>query len=157
MNLLSALLPLSNVELDVPAADKRAALHCAADHLAQSRGIDPGRVFQSLVERESLGSTGLGKGVAIPHGRCQGLRESAAAIVRLERPVAFDAPDGGPVQLMVALLVPEQASPQQHLQILSELAQMLSDADFRQQLMSATQPQAVLAALAAWEPMRPAA
>jgi PTS system nitrogen regulatory IIA component len=156
MNLLSKLLPLSNVELGAPAPDKRAALARAAGLFEHSQGVSATKVLDSLIAREQLGSTGLGKGVAIPHGRLRGLRQAAAAIIRLQQPVAFDSPDGGPVQLMVVLLVPEQAT-QQHLQILSELAQMLSDTTFRDELMTATQPQALLEKVAAWEPIRPAA
>jgi len=156
MNLLSKLLPLSNVELGVPATDKRAALAHAATLFEHGQGANASKVLESLIAREALGSTGLGKGVAIPHGRLRGLRQAAAAIIRLQNPVAFDSPDGAPVQLMVVLLVPEQAT-QQHLQILSELAQMLSDTHFRDQLMTATQPQALLEKVAAWERIRPAA
>ncbi|HXF46406.1 MAG TPA: PTS sugar transporter subunit IIA, partial [Burkholderiaceae bacterium] len=95
-------------------------------------------------------------GVAIPHGRIKGLKEAAAAFIRLAEPVPFDAPDGRPVRLLIFLLVPEQAT-QQHLDILSELAQMLSDKSFRESLLTATEPAAVHALLANWEPVRPAA
>jgi PTS system nitrogen regulatory IIA component len=94
--------------------------------------------------------------VAIPHGRIKGLKEAVAAFVRVAEPIPFDAPDGQPVALMVFLLVPEQAT-QQHLDILSELAQMLSDKSFRETLLTATDAQAVHVALTTWEPIRPAA
>jgi PTS system nitrogen regulatory IIA component len=84
------------------------------------------------------------------------LKESIAAFIRLESPIQFDAPDGQPVSLMIFLLVPEQAS-QQHLDILSELTQMLSDKPFRESLLTATDPHAVHVALTTWEPIRPAA
>ena len=103
-----------------------------------------------------VGSTGLGQAVAIPHGRIKGLKEAVAAFVRLAEPVPFDAPDGRPVQLLFFLLVPEQAT-QQHLDILSELAQMLSDKSFREELLNAPDAQALHAMLQAWEPIRPAA
>ena len=96
------------------------------------QGVAHSKVFDSLFARERLGSTGLGQGVAIPHGRIKGLKESIAAFVRVESPIQFDAPDGQPVSLMIFLLVPEQAS-QQHLDILSELTQMLSDKPFREE------------------------
>ena len=156
MNLLSNLLPLSNVELDVGAHDKREALERAAHLFEGNQGLSYSRVVDSLMAREQLGSTGLGKGVAIPHGRLRGLKRAAAAILRLDQPIAFDAPDGQPVQLMVVLLVPEHAT-QQHLEILSELAQMLSEPSMREQLLTAGQPAALLAKVAAWEPIRPAA
>jgi nitrogen PTS system EIIA component len=156
MNLLSKLLPLSNVELSVPARDKRNALQRAGELFEHSQGISAAKVLDCLIARENLGSTGLGKGVAIPHGRLRGLKRAAAAIVRLDHPIPFDSPDGGPVQLLVVLLVPEQAT-QQHLQILSELAQMLSDTDLREQMLTAQQPALLLEKVAAWEPIRPAA
>jgi PTS system nitrogen regulatory IIA component len=156
MNLLSNLLPLSNVELDVHAQDKRGALQSAARLLHRSQGISEAGILDCLVAREELGSTGLGKGVAIPHGRLRGLKRAVAAVLRLEYPIGFDSPDGAPVRLLVVLLVPEHAT-QQHLQILSELAQMLSDPAMREQLLTVGQPAALLASVAAWEPIRPAA
>jgi PTS system nitrogen regulatory IIA component len=121
-----------------------------------NQGVARAKVFDSLFARERLGSTGLGQGVAIPHGRIKGLKEAVAAFVRVAEPVPFDAPDGQPVSVMIFLLVPEQAS-QAHLDLLSELAQMLSDKAFRQSLLDAPSPEAVHAALTAWEPIRPAA
>lgn len=157
MNLLSSLLSLANVDLSASAANKRAALECAAGLLGREPGVDASLVLDRFVEREALASTGLGRGVAVPHARVAGLQHARAALVRLQRPVAFDACDNRPVQLIVALIVPEQAPPQQHLDLLCELAQLLSDPQACEQLMTASQPRALLASLAAWEPMRPAA
>jgi len=156
MNLLSNLLSLPNVALDVEAHDKRDALECSARAFENIPGPDPARIFDCLMAREQLGSTGLGKGVAIPHGRLRGLKRAAAAIVRLKAPIEFGSPDGQPVQLLVVLLVPEHAT-HQHLEILSELAQMLSEPSMREQLLTIVQPAALLATVAAWEPIRPAA
>ena len=88
--------------------------------------------------------------MAIPHGRIKGLKEAVAAVIRLAQPIPFDAPDGRPVQLLIFLLVPEQAT-QQHLDILSELAQMLSDKPFRDALMTATDPAAVHELMGNWQ------
>jgi PTS system nitrogen regulatory IIA component len=118
-----------------------------------NQGIARVKVFDSLFARERLGSTGLGEGIAIPHGRIKGLKEAVAALVRLDEPVAFDAPDGKPVNLLLFLLVPEQAT-QQHLEILSEVAEMLSDRTMRETLLTATDPQALHQALEAWQPAR---
>jgi PTS system nitrogen regulatory IIA component len=156
MNQLSKLLPLSNVLIDRVARDKSAALDLAAALFASAGNIDEHKIRASLVAREQLGSTGLGLGVAIPHGRMRGLKRAVAAVVRLAEPIAFDAPDGRPVGLLVALLVPENAS-QEHLELLSELAQMLSDRALRDGLMHDPTAAAVLARFAAWEPIRPAA
>ena len=156
MNLISRLLPATNILLDLPASSKKRAFEQAGLLFENNQGVARANVFDSLFARERLGSTGLGQGVAIPHGRIKGLKEAVAALVRVAEPVPFDAPDGQPVSIMIFLLVPEQAS-QQHLDLLSELAQMLSDRAFRQVLLDAPTPEAVHAALAAWEPIRPAA
>lgn len=156
MNLISRLLPASNVLLDLPASSKKRAFEQAGLLFENNQGVARANVFDSLFARERLGSTGLGQGVAIPHGRIKGLKEAVAAFVRVAEPVPFDAPDGQPVSVMIFLLVPEQAS-QAHLDLLSELAQMLSDKAFRQSLLEAPSPEAVHAALTAWEPIRPAA
>lgn len=156
MNLISRLLPASNVLLDLPASSKKRAFEQAGLLFENNQGVARAKVFDSLFARERLGSTGLGQGVAIPHGRIKGLKEAVAAFVRVSEPIPFDAPDGQPVSVMIFLLVPEQAS-QAHLDLLSELAQMLSDKAFRQSLLEAPTPEAVHAALTAWEPIRPAA
>ena len=156
MNQLSKLLPLSNILVGSVARDKSAALDAAAALFAAAVTMDEHKIRASLTAREALGSTGLGQGVAIPHGRMRGLKRAVAALVRLAEPVAFDAPDGRPVGLLVALLVPENAT-QEHLELLSELAQMLSDREMRDGLMFEPTAAAVLARLSAWEPIRPAA
>ena len=156
MNLLTNLLSLANVALDVEAHDKRGALEHVACVFESNQGLSASRILDSLLAREDLGSTGLGKGVAIPHGRLRGLKRALAAIVRVKDPIEFDSPDGQPVRVLVVLLVPEQAA-QQHLNILSELAQMLSEPSMREQLQTIAQPAALLATVAAWEPIRPAA
>ncbi len=156
MNLISRILPATHVLIDLPASSKKRVFEQAGLLFENYQAVAHSKVFDSLFARERLGSTGLGQGVAIPHGRIKGLKESIAAFVRVESPIQFDAPDGQPVSLMIFLLVPEQAS-QQHLDILSELTQMLSDKPFRETLMSATDAHAVHVALTTWEPIRPAA
>jgi len=156
MNQISRLLPLSNVVLDMQASSKKRVFEQVGLLFENHQGIARATVFDSLFARERLGSTGLGQGVAIPHGRIKGLKEAVAAFVRLAEPIAFDAPDGRPVGILVVLLVPEQAT-QQHLDILSELAQMLSDRAFRESLFAASDPSVAHTLLAQWEPMRPAA
>ena len=117
------------------------------------QGIEHSKVFDSLLARERLGSTGLGQGVAIPHGRIKGLKEAVAAIVSLNNPVAFEAPDAQPVSFLIFLLVPEQAT-QQHLEILSELAELLSDKNLRETLKSAKGAGEVLQLIQTWQPTR---
>lgn len=133
MNQIAKLLPLSNILLDLDATSKKRLFEQAGLIFENHQGIARSTVFDSLFAREKLGSTGLGQGVAIPHGRVKGIKNAIGALVRLIHPVAFDAPDGKPVSVMFVLLVPEQAT-ELHLQILSELAQLLSDADMREQI-----------------------
>ncbi|HYA65511.1 MAG TPA: PTS sugar transporter subunit IIA [Burkholderiaceae bacterium] len=156
MSQLSKLLPLANIALDCDARDKSAALDVAAALFSAATGIEREKIRVSFADREELGSTGLGQGVAIPHGRVRGVKRAMAAIVRLSVPVNFDAPDGRPVGLLVALLVPENAT-QEHLEVLSELAQMLSDRNMRVGLMTESTAAAVRDRVCAWEPIRPAA
>ena len=151
MNQIAELLPVANIALDVDVATKSRLFEAAGTLFARSSGIDGGLVATSLAAREKLGSTGLGQGVAIPHGRIKGLKEARGAFVRLKQPVPFDAPDGKPVSQVFVLLVPEQAT-DLHLQLLSELAQMFSEKVFREKLSGATTTEALLALFRAWEP-----
>ncbi len=156
MNLISHLLPAANVTLDLHASSKKRVFEQAALLFENNSGVARAKVFDSLFARERLGSTGLGQGVAIPHGRIKGLKDPIAALIRLAEPVPFDAPDGRPVNLLIFLLVPEQAN-QEHLDILSELAQMLSDKPFRESLLNAPEANGLHKMLSGWEPVRPAA
>jgi len=151
MNRISQLLPPTNVMIGLEASSKKRVFEQAGLLFENNQGIARVKVFDSLFARERLGSTGLGEGIAIPHGRIKGLKEAVAALVRLSEPVAFDAPDGKSVSLLVFLLVPEQAT-QQHLEILSELAEMLSDRAMRDTLLTQADPKVIHQALEAWQP-----
>jgi PTS system nitrogen regulatory IIA component len=149
MNLIAKLLPPANVVVGLEASSKKRAFEQAGLLFENNHGIGRSTVFDSLFAREKLGSTGLGQGIAIPHGRIKGLKDALGAFIRLSEPVPFDAPDGRPVSLLFVLLVPEQAN-EHHLQLLSELAQMFSDRSFREQLMSAPDALAAHALFAKW-------
>lgn len=151
MNLIAKLLAPANILLDLEVSSKKRMFEQAGLLFENNQGIARSLVFDSLFARERLGSTGLGQGVAIPHGRIKGLRDSVGAFIRLSTPVPFDAPDGQAVHLIFVLLVPEQAT-EQHLQLLSELAQMFSDRELRQALSSATDPAALHQIITAWQP-----
>ncbi len=107
-------------------------------------------VYDALFAREKLGSTALGLGVAIPHGRIKGLKAASGAFFRLANPIQFDAPDGQPVSLIFVLLVPQSAN-EQHLQLLSELAQMFSDRSFREQLVAAPDSASLQTIFSTWQ------
>jgi PTS system nitrogen regulatory IIA component len=151
MNLIAKLLPPTNVVTGLEASSKKRVFEQAGLLFENTQGIARSTVFDSLFARERLGSTGLGQGVAIPHGRIKGLREAIGAFFRLATPVPFDAPDGKPVSLLFILLVPEQAT-EHHLQILSELAQMFSDKNFREQLSLAPDADTAHALFTNWQP-----
>ena len=117
MNRIAELLPESHVAVGLDAATKR-DLFAAIATMFETGGIARSSVIDALTAREKLGSTGLGQGIAIPHGRIKGLKAPVGAFVRVATPVPFDAPDGRPVGLIFVLLVPEAAN-EHHLQLLS--------------------------------------
>lgn len=156
MSRLARLLPPTNVVTNLSVTSKKRLFEQAGLLFENNQAIERGKVFDSLFARERLGSTGLGEGVAIPHGRVKGLRDATAAVVRLSEPIAFDAPDAQPVRLLVFLLVPEQAT-EEHLEILSELAELLSDRSVRESLMASDDPAQMHRMLTTWAPYRPAA
>ncbi len=150
MNLIAKLLKVENVLVDLDASSKKRVFEQAGLLFENLQGIARSTVYDALFAREKMGSTGLGLGIAIPHGRIKGLKEAHGAFLRLASPVQFDAPDGQPVSLIFVLLVPEAAT-EHHLQMLSELAQMFSDKSFREQLTAAPDAAAVHALFAQWQ------
>jgi PTS system nitrogen regulatory IIA component len=148
MNLIVQLLPESHILLDVAASSKKRVFEQASELFETSGGIAHALVFESLLAREKLGSTGLGQGIAIPHGRIKGLKQAVGAFIRLVGPIDFDAPDGRPVTQLFVLLVPEQAT-EAHLQILSQLAACFAERAFREALAAAPDAAAVLALFSA--------
>ena len=126
MNRLAAILPASNVLVDVDATSKKRAFEQAGLIFENNCGIARSTVSDNLFARERLGSTGLGHGVAVPHGRIKGLKTPLAAFVRLSEAIPFESPDGEPVKLLIFLLIPDNVT-QQHLEILSEIAEMFSE------------------------------
>ena len=151
MSLISKLLPAANVAVDLDAGSKKRIFEQAGLMFENNQQIARSQVFDSLFAREKLGSTGLGRGVAIPHGRIKGLKEAVGALVRTRQPIPFDAPDAQPVNLIFVLLVPDRAT-DAHLQILSELAQMFSDKAFRDRMRAATSAAEMHQLITHWQP-----
>jgi len=151
MTLLSALLPVSHVKLDIEATSKGKLFDQAAELFSQTLSLNPSQIAGSLLEREKLGSTALGQGIAIPHGRVKGLREATGAFIRIRSPLEFEAPDGKPVTLVFVLLVPERAN-DVHLQILGELATLFSDREVRRQLAEAPDERVAQQVIVGWDP-----
>ena len=150
MNRLSAILPASQVLVSVDATSKKRAFEEAGLLFEALHRLNRALITDSLFARERLGSTGLGHGVAIPHGRIKGLKQPLAAVFQLANPIGFDAPDEQPVRLMIFLLVPEAAT-QKHLEILSEIAELLSDSALREQMKDSTAAAALHGLLAGWQ------
>ena len=135
MNRLAAILPVEQVLVGLDATSKKRAFEEAGLLFESLHGLSRALVTDSLFARERLGSTGLGHGVAIPHGRIKGLKAPMAAVFQLEQAIGFDAPDEQAVKLLIFLLVPEAAT-QKHLEILSEIAEILSNASTRDNMIS---------------------
>jgi PTS system nitrogen regulatory IIA component len=150
MNLIASLLSQDGIAADQAFSSKKKLFEHAAALFEEFKGLKRQEVFDSLFERERLGSTALGFGVAIPHGRIKSLKEAAGAFYRLNPPLEFDSPDGLPVNLCFILLVPQDAN-ELHLQILGELAQMLGDAGMRERLLAAG-PAELYKLLTTWTP-----
>ncbi len=135
----------------IEVASKKRLLEILSDLLASDDpDLNPETVFEHLLERERLGSTGLGHGIALPHARMKEVTEATGALILLQNDVEFDSIDEQPVRLAFALLVPESAN-EIHLQLLSGLAAMFSDAEFRNTLLHCTSAQEMLDLFHGWE------
>lgn len=150
MNRLASILPVSQVLVHVDATSKKRAFEEVGLLFENLHGLSRALVTDSLFARERLGSTGLGHGVAIPHGRIKGLKAPMACVLQLAQPIGFDAPDEQPVNLLIFLLVPEAAT-QKHLEILSEIAELLSDATLRGQLSESASAEQLHGLIAGWQ------
>ncbi|GBL53456.1 PTS IIA-like nitrogen-regulatory protein PtsN [Pseudomonas citronellolis] len=124
--------------VNVPGGSKKRVLEQIANLVVKDLpGLDAQDIFESLVARERLGSTGFGNGIAIPHCRLTGCKAPISAILHLDAPVDFDALDGAPVDLVFVLLVPEAAT-EEHLELLRQIASMLDRAEVRERLRRAS-------------------
>ena len=153
MNRLASILTPAHVQALVDVTSKKRAFEEAGLLFENLHGLSRALVTDSLFSRERLGSTGLGHGVAIPHGRIKGLKAPLAAVFQLARPIGFDAPDDQAVNLMIFLLVPEAAT-QRHLEILSEIAELLSDSDLREHLTGTTDSAQLFSLISGWQSAR---
>lgn len=148
---VAELIAADRVVTDAEAASKKRALEMLSTLIARAQGnLGPVEVFDSLLARERLGSTGLGHGVAIPHGRIKGGDRAIGAFVRLRKGIDFDAVDREPVDLLFAMLVPENST-EEHLQLLARLAEIFSDPEMRRRLREAGDAETVLRLFAAWQ------
>lgn len=151
MNISDIISP-DRVVCDIDASSKKRALEQLSDMIAtdSTPSLLPQDVVDSLIARERLGSTGIGYGVAIPHGRVKNTDHAIAAFARLHEGIDFDAADNQTVDLLFALLVPEDST-NEHLQLLAQLAEMFSDEDFRTKLRTTKDRQDIYTLLSTWK------
>lgn len=149
MQLIDLLTP-ENVACNVHAGSKKRALEVASEGLDREQEQAGSRqIMEGLCAREKLGSTGLGHGVAIPHARIEGLDQPSGVMIRLAEPVDFDAADREPVDLIFALVVPEAAT-EEHLQLLSQIAELFGDEQRRDSVRRADDAKAMYDVIARW-------
>ena len=153
MNITDLLMP-NRVICRENIGSKKRLLEYVSELLANSSPeLSQNEIFNALINREKLGSTGLGKGIAIPHGRIASLEKPACAFVKLTSPVDFDATDGQPVDLIFTLLVPENST-EEHLQVLSTIAEMFSNDGISMALRQCETDSCLLEQLCQWEARR---
>ena len=149
MNLIAELLAPEDILLDVDAPSKLRVFEEVGRLFERRHGLSRAEVVDSLSAREKMGSTALGRGVAIPHARAKSLTRAVAAYVRTSMPIEFDAPDGKPVSDLVVLMVPVHAT-DRHLQILASVAQLFADREFMDRLHACTDAGSVSRWFADW-------
>jgi PTS system nitrogen regulatory IIA component len=153
MKITKLLSPERVVCCDDIASKKRLLEHLSELLGKSSPQLSQQAIFDALVNREKLGSTGLGKGVAIPHGRMAALEQPVCAFIRADKPVDFDATDNQPVDLVFCLLVPEDST-EEHLQVLSTIAEIFSNPSMCSALRECDSGECILAQLYRWESQR---
>ncbi len=139
---LTTLIPADHVLLDLKGTSKRQVLRSLAQAAARVTGVDAELILEALLQRERLGTTALGDGIAIPHARIADLPDFTGFLARLAHPVDFEAVDGQPVDLVVLLLAPEGAGAD-HLRVLARIARVLRDPELRAALRAARDPREV--------------
>jgi len=150
MDISEFFLPESVIAQKKISSKKRALEQLSELLVSASPALTQIEVFESLIDRERLGSTGLGHGAAIPHGRLKAVEEPVCAFLQLQEGVDFDAVDNQPVDLICALLVPEEST-SEHLELLSMLAEIFGDEAFCKQLRAADSDEVLYQLLMQWQ------
>ena len=150
MGYLFKLLPINNIKVDVDLSSKRRVFDEAGLLFEESLGISRQHVFEAFLEREKMGSTALGNGIAIPHGRIDSLKKSTSAFIRSSNGIPFEAPDNNPVFLFFFLMVPSNAT-EMHLQILSELSQLFGTQTVVKKIKESRDPKVIHQIFSDWE------
>ena len=144
---LADLIPTGGVNVDLGASSRKQALQAMSDIAAELTGLPARAIFDAVLQRERLGSTGVGQGVAIPHARLAGIDQVVGVFARLRTPVDFESIDGRPADLIFMLIAPEDAGAE-HLKALARVSRLLRREDVRQRLRAAPDSEAVYAVLA---------
>lgn len=144
---LSDLVHVSAILPNLKANSKKQLLQLLAERAASVTGIPEREIFDTVLQRERLGSTGVGNGIAIPHGKLANAKQITGVFARLDHPVDFDSLDDQPVDLVFLLLAPEGAGAD-HLKALSRIARMLRDSDTVAKVRGTHDPAAIHALLA---------
>ena len=149
---ISSLLATDRIFTDVEISSKKRLLEYIAEIAAQQIELPQSTIFNHLLERERLGSTGLGQGFAVPHARLENLTNTLTYFFKLQEPIKYDAIDQLPVDLVFVILIPE-ASTEEHLQILSSLARIFSNSDICQQVRGSETAEQIMRVIAQAESM----
>ena len=134
---ISPLLSPQRIFLDTEISSKKKLLELIANIVADQTQLAESLIYSNLLNRERLGSTGLGQGFAVPHARLENLDETIGCLFRLKEPVNFEAPDNQPVDLVFTIIIPQEAT-EEHLMILSSLARIFSQTDVCEAIRGAT-------------------
>ena len=146
--LLNDLITLNAILPNLQAGTKKQALQELSNRAASISGLAPREIFDALLQRERLGSTGVGAGIAIPHGKMAKARKIFGVFARLEKPIEFEALDGAPVDLVFLLIAPESAGAD-HLKALSRIARVMRDPVVTARLRATRDPTAIFSMMTA--------
>ena len=148
---LSEIINVNRIKNDVDVKSKKRALEELSNLIAQDQTqLETGDIFDSLISRERLGATGVGYGIAIPHGRIKNCQKITGAFIQLNEGIDFNTVDNQPVDILFALIVPEEST-DEHLQVLAFLASMFSDENFREKLRKSDSPEDTYQLLTSWQ------
>lgn len=148
---LSEIIDISRIRRDINVLSKKRALEELSNLITSEQPqLNSPKVFESLISRERLGSTGVGHGIAIPHGRIKDCNKITGAFIQLNQGIDFDAIDNQPVDMLFALAVPEEST-DEHLQVLALLAAMFNDENFRNQLRKSKNEEETYQLLTEWK------
>ena len=148
---LSEFINVNRIRSDINVSSKKRALEELSKLISQVQTqLDTSAIFDSLISRERLGSTGVGYGLAIPHGRIKNCSKITGAFIRLNHGIDFDAIDNQPVDMLFALAVPEEST-DEHLQVLALIASMFNDENFREKLRHSDNAEAIYQLLTEWQ------